>query len=173
MTKGHLFAAYNIISVRSKWAEAISKDIDKKVKFTARDALVLERAAFHASRFGTFKAGYARIGKELDYSEKTIGRAFANLKELRLVTKIKNGGGGLDEFDEERLTSSEWQILLKPLPSLPGAFGGHFARVLASLQQEAKEKRLNLVAKMESDEVKEQIANMDWTTKTDDGIEEL
>jgi hypothetical protein len=176
MTKEYLFGAFDIISKYPEVIRTVNEKNDSNLRFTARDRLVLERLSFHASRGGIFRAGYARIGLELGYTVKTIGRAFANLKELGLIAKIRNGGGGFDDLDEFRTTASEWQLQFQPMQSLPDCFGNFFARKNYSLklEQQAREKRLEIEAQERADHPEKHAADLDWSTTTiDEGAEEL
>jgi len=176
MTKEYLFGAFLIISKYPEVVRIVNEKNDSNLRFTARDRLVLERLSFHASKAGIFRAGYARIGLELGYSVKTVGRAFANLKELRLIGKIRNGGGGLNDLDEERTTTSEWQLQFQPMPSLPDCFGPYFARknYRLKLEQISREECLKMQAQERAEQPEKHAADLDWsTTVIDDGLEDL
>ncbi len=170
MTKEYLFTAMDIISWLPKWVRDHNKQNGTKKKFTARDALVLERVSFHASRYGEFRGGFSRIGIELGCSVKTVQRSFANLQELKFITKTKNGGGGLNEFDDERMVSSEWQLQFKPMPGLPDCFGSYFARENIRLRaaEKTKSERLKIEIQERAARPEEQVTDLDWTTNAED-----
>jgi hypothetical protein len=176
MTKEYLFTAMDIISWMPGWVRDYNNQNGTKKKFTARDALVLERVSFHASRYGEFRGGFSRIGTELGCSVKTVQRSFANLQEFNFITKTKNGGGGLNEFDDERTVSSEWQLQFKPMPALPNCFGPFFARRndRLELEKQVREKNLKIEAQERAKHPEEHADDLDRTTNSEDhDVEEL
>lgn len=128
MTKEHIYGVYDIISKSTKTLKEINRKNGTQSKFSRLDQLVLERVAFHASSESIYIGGFQRLAIELDCSVRSIGRSFNNLTNIGLITKIKNGGGGLNESDEEFTTCSEWKLKFDPLPGIPDCFGRRFAR---------------------------------------------
>ena len=137
MTAQHLYKAYELISLLPSKFKGAN---EPSLKFTRRDQLVLERVSFHANRYGVYRGGFNRIAKELNCSTKTIQRAFKNLAEIPLITKTRNGGGGINDRDEETMTASEWQLKFEPIPSLPNCFGDYYAKANNSRVANKREK---------------------------------